>query len=215
MGKRKVDLSLYLVTDRGLSLGRRNLDIIRAAVVGGVTMVQLREKEATTREFYQEGLKIREFLGEHNIPLIINDRLDIALALDADGVHLGQDDMPLAVARRILGEDKIIGASVFNVTEAREAEAAGADYLGLSPIFVTSTKPDLTAQMGIDGIAPIRRTVRIPLVGIGSMSAENAFEAVRAGLGGVAVVSAICSRRDPEGAARAIKAEVLRAKASR
>jgi thiamine-phosphate diphosphorylase len=214
MGKSKIDCALYLVTDRGLSRGRRNLDIIRAAVAGGVTMVQLREKEATTREFYQEGLKIKEFLGEHNVPLIINDRLDIALALDAEGVHVGQDDMPVAVARRILGDDKIIGASVFDVAEAREAEAAGADYLGLSPIFVTSTKPDLTAQIGIDGIAPIRQAVRIPIVGIGSMSAENAFEAVRAGLDGVAVVSAICSQRDPEAAARAIKMEVLRAKGS-
>jgi thiamine-phosphate pyrophosphorylase len=215
MSKSKIDLSLYLVTDRGLSLGRTTLQIIRAAVAGGVTMVQLREKEATTRKFYEEGLKIREFLGEHTIPLIINDRLDIALALDADGVHMGQDDMPVAAARRILGDDKIIGASVFNAAEAREAEAAGADYLGLSPIFITSTKPDLTAQIGIDGITPIRHAVRIPLVGVGSMNAGNAFEAVRAGLDGVAVVSAICSHRDPEGAARAIKAEVIRAKASR
>ena len=215
MGKAKIDCTLYLVTDRGLSLGRSNLDIISAAVAGGVTMVQLREKEATTREFCEEGLKIREFLGEHNIPLIINDRLDIVLALDADGIHVGQDDMPVVVARRILGEDKIIGASVFTPAEAREAEAAGADYLGLSPIFVTSTKPGLTAQIGIDGIAPIRQAVRIPLVGIGSMKAGNAFEAVRAGLDGVAVVSAICSHRDPEAAARAIKAEVMRAKASR
>lgn len=214
MGKSKIDCALYLVTDRGLSRGRRILDIIRAAVAGGVTMVQLREKEATTREFYQEGLMIREFLGEHNVPLIINDRLDIAMALDAEGVHVGQDDMPVAVARRILGGDKIIGASVFDAADAREAEAAGADYLGLSPIFVTSTKPDLTAQIGIDGIAPIRQAVRIPIVGIGSMSAENAFEAVRAGLDGVAVVSAICSQRDPEAAARAIKGEVLRAKGS-
>ncbi|HVO85177.1 MAG TPA: thiamine phosphate synthase [Syntrophobacteria bacterium] len=215
MGRREIDCTLYLVTDRGLSLGRTNLDIVRAAVAGGVTLVQLREKGATTREFYEEGLKIREFLGEHNIPLIINDRLDIALALDADGVHVGQDDMPVGVARRILGDDKIIGASVFNAAEAREAEAAGADYLGLSPIFVTSTKPDLTAQIGIDGIAPIRQAVRIPLVGIGSMNAGNAFAAVRAGLDGVAVVSAVCSQRDPQGAARAIKAEVLRAKGPR
>jgi thiamine-phosphate pyrophosphorylase len=210
-----LDYSLYLVTDRGLSLGRSNLEIITAAVAGGVTVVQLREKAATTRELYEEGRKIRDFLREREIPLIINDRLDIALALDADGVHLGQDDMPVAAARKILGKDKIIGASVFTPAEAREAEAAGADYLGLSPIFVTSTKPELTAQIGIEGIPPIRRAVRIPLVGIGSLNAGNAFRAVEAGLDGVAVVSAICSHRDPEGAARAIKAEVVRAKASR
>jgi thiamine-phosphate pyrophosphorylase len=210
-----VDYSLYLVTDRRLSLGRSNLEIIKAAVAGGVTVVQLRDKEATTRDLYEEGLKIRDFLREWRIPLIINDRLDIALALDADGVHLGQDDMPVAPARKILGKKKIVGASVFTSAEAREAEAAGADYLGLSPIFVTSTKPELTDQIGIEGIPPIRQSVRIPLVGIGSLNAGNAFLAVAAGLDGVAVVSAICSHRDPEGAARAIKAEVMRAKASR
>lgn len=210
-----VDYSLYLVTDRGLSLGRSNLEIIKAAVAGGVTVVQLREKEATTREFYEEGLKIRDFLRVRKIPLIINDRLDIALALDADGVHLGQDDMAVTIARKILGDEKIIGASVFTSAEAREAEAAGADYLGLSPIFITSTKPELTAQIGIEGVPPIRRTVGIPLVGIGSMNAGNAFQAVSSGLDGVAVVSAICSHHDPEEAARAIKAEVMRAKTSR
>ena len=213
--KRKIDYSLYLVTDRSLSLGRSNLEIIKAAVTGGVTVVQLREKEATTREVYEQGLKIRDFLREREIPLIINDRLDIALALDADGVHLGQDDMPVAAARKILGKEKLIGASVFTPAEARAAEAAGADYLGLSPIFVTSTKPELTVQIGIDGISPIRRAVRIPLVGIGSLNAGNAFRAMEAGLDGVAVVAAICSHHDPEGAARAIKAEVMKAKRSR
>jgi thiamine-phosphate pyrophosphorylase len=215
MSRREVDYSLYLVTDRGLSLGRSNLEIIAAAVAGGVTVVQLREKEATTREFFEEGLKIRDFLWERKVTLIINDRLDIALALDADGVHLGQDDLPVAAARKILGRDKIIGASVFTPAEAREAEAAGADYLGLSPIFVTSTKPELTAQIGINGIPLIRQAVRVPVVGIGSLNEGNAFRAMAAGLDGVAVVSAICSHRDPEGAARAIKAEVMRAKASR
>jgi thiamine-phosphate pyrophosphorylase len=215
MGTGDVDYSLCLVTDRRLSLGRSNIEIIKAAVAGGVTVVQLREKEATIREFYEEGLRTRDFLREWEIPLIINDRLDIALALDADGVHLGQDDMPVAVARKILGKEKIIGASVFTPAEAREAEAAGADYLGLSPIFVTSTKPELTAQIGIEGIPPIRRAVRIPLVGIGSLNAGNAFRVMEAGLDGVAVVSAICSHGDPEGAARAIKAEVMRAKGSR
>jgi thiamine-phosphate pyrophosphorylase len=215
VSRRDVEYSLYLVTDKRLSLGRSNLEIIKAAVAGGVTVVQLRDKEATTRELYEEGLKIRDFLQERRIPLIINDRLDIALALDADGVHLGQDDMPVAPARKILGKNKIIGASVFTPAEAREAEAAGADYLGLSPIFVTPTKAELTDQIGIEGIPPIRQAVRVPLVGIGSLNAGNAFRAVAAGLDGVAVVSAICSQRDPEGAARAIKAEVMRAKASR
>ena len=210
--KKKVDYSLYLVTDRGLSLGRGNFEVIQAAVEGGVTLVQLREKEATTRDFYQEGLKIRTYLKARDIPLIINDRIDIALALGAEGVHLGQEDMPIDLAREILGPQKIIGASVFTLEEAKIAEELGADYLGLSPIFVTETKPELIKQIGIEGIPLLKEAVQIPVVGIGSMSESNAYEAVKAGLDGVAVVSAICSREDPKAAAAAIKAEVIRAK---
>ena len=210
--KKKVDYSLYLVTDIDLSLGRSNLEVIQAAVRGGVTLVQLREKEATTKEFYQEGLKIRAYLKARDIPLIINDRIDMALALDAEGVHLGQEDMPIDAARKILGPQKIIGASVFTPEEAKIAEALGADYLGLSPIFVTETKPELTQHLGIKGIPLLKEAVKIPVVGIGSMSESNAYEAVKAGLDGVAVVSAICSREDPRAAAEAIKKEVLRAK---
>ncbi|HBC45567.1 MAG TPA: thiamine phosphate synthase, partial [candidate division Zixibacteria bacterium] len=171
----KADYSLYLVTDRKLSLGRSNLDVIEAALDGGVTLVQLREKELGTQEFYLEANKIRELLKARQIPLIINDRIDIALAVDADGVHIGQEDMPLDLARKILGPDKIIGVSVFTIEEARAAEAGGADYLGLSPIFVTSTKPELNKQIGIEGIRPIRQAVKIPIVGIGAMNANNAF----------------------------------------
>jgi thiamine-phosphate pyrophosphorylase len=210
--RKTVDYSLYLVTDRALSLGRSNLEVIQKAVRGGVTIVQLREKQATTRVFYQEGLQIRDYLKTRNIPLIINDRIDIALALDADGVHLGQDDMPIDVARKILGPQKIIGASVFTSEEAKTAEALGADYLGLSPIFTTETKPELVGQIGIEGIPSLKEAVQTPVVGIGSMSQANAYEAVKAGLDGVAVVSAICSNEDPRAAAEAIKKEVLRAK---
>jgi thiamine-phosphate pyrophosphorylase len=208
----KIDYTLYLVTDSALSLGRSNLEVIRAAVEGGVTVVQLREKSATTKHFYAEGLKIRDFLRMKRIPLIINDRIDVALALHADGVHLGQEDMPVNIARMILGPNKIIGASVFTSDQAMAAESEGADYLGLSPIFVTETKPELIKQIGLEGIPPIKRSVRIPVVGIGSMSQANAYEVVRAGLDGVAVVSAICSQEDPKAAAAAIKAEVVRAK---
>lgn len=210
--RQKIDYSLYLVTDRALSLGRSNLEVIEAAVSGGVTLVQLREKEASTQEFYQEGLNIKDYLEAARIPLIINDRIDIALALDADGVHLGQEDMPVDVARKILGPCKIIGASAFTTQEAVAAESMGADYLGLSPIFVTTTKPELVAEIGLEGISSLKQAVKIPIVGIGSMHQSNAYEAVRAGLDGVAVVSAICSQEDPKAAAAAIKAEVMRAK---
>jgi thiamine-phosphate pyrophosphorylase len=212
--KQKVDYSLYLVTDRALSLGRSNLEIIQAAVEGGVTLVQLREKEATTKEFYREGLKVKDYLISKNIPLIVNDRIDIALALEADGVHLGQEDMPVDLARRLLGPQKIIGASVFTHKEAKRAEALGADYLGLSPIFATETKPELSGQIGLEGIPRLKVGVKIPVVGIGSMGRSNTYEAVKAGLDGVAVVSAICSQQDPRTAAAAIKAEVVRAKQS-
>jgi thiamine-phosphate pyrophosphorylase len=210
--RQKIDYSLYLVTDRALSLGRSNLEVIEAAVSGGVTLVQLREKEASTQEFYQEGLNIKDYLEAARIPLIINDRIDVALALDADGVHLGQEDMPVDVARKILGPCKIIGASAFTTQEAVAAESMGADYLGLSPIFVTTTKPELVAEIGLEGISSLKRAVKTPIVGIGSMHQSNVYEAVRAGLDGVAVVSAICSQEDPKAAAAAIKAEVMRAK---
>jgi thiamine-phosphate pyrophosphorylase len=210
--KQKIDYSLYLVTDRALSLGRSNLEVIEAAVSGGVTVVQLREKEASTQEFYQEGLRIKDYLKAAYIPLIINDRIDIALALDADGVHLGQEDMPVDVARKILGPHKIIGASAFTTEEAVAAESMGADYLGLSPIFATETKPELVEEIGIKKISSLKRAVKIPVVGIGSMNQTNAYEAVRAGLDGVAVVSAICSQEDPRAAAQALKKVVLRAK---
>jgi thiamine-phosphate pyrophosphorylase len=210
--RQKIDYSLYLVTDRALSLGRSNLEVIEAAISGGVTLVQLREKEASTQEFYQEGLNIKDYLEAARIPLIINDRIDVALALDADGIHLGQEDMPVDVARKILGPCKIIGASAFTTQEAVAAESMGADYLGLSPIFVTTTKPELVAEIGLEGISSLKQAVKIPIVGIGSMHQSNAYEAVRAGLDGVAVVSAICSQEDPKAAAAAIKAEVMRAK---
>ena len=162
MQNRSIDYSLYPVTERKLSLGRSLLEIIKPAVDGGVTVVQLREKEVDSREFYREATGIKEFLDSRDIPLIINDRLDIALAIDAAGVHLGQEDLPIDVARRILGPGKVIGASVFTPDEALQAEAMGADYLGLSPIFVTATKPELMNQIGLEGIGPIRREIGCP-----------------------------------------------------
>lgn len=213
--KGKIDYSLYLVTDRGLSLGRSHLEIIKEAVAGGVTVVQLREKELESGEFYKEAMQIREHLRSCGCPLIINDRVDIALAVDAEGAHIGQSDLPLHVVRKMLGPGKLIGVSVFTPEEAREAEAQGADYLGLSPILMTATKPELVCQIGFEGIAPIRKATRLPLVGIGSMNETNAFEAVRCGLDGVAVVSAICARPDVRAASALIRREVDRAKALR
>jgi thiamine-phosphate pyrophosphorylase len=208
----KMDYCLYLVTDRGLSQGRSNLEIIRMAVRGGATAVQLREKEAVTREFLKEALLARAYCHEQGVAFIINDRIDIAQAVDADGVHLGQDDMPIDYARKIIGYSKIIGISAFDVDEAVAAENDGADYLGVSPIFTTSTKPELEKAVGLEGLRKIRKAVKIPLVGIGSMNQTNAYDVIRAGADGVAVISGIVSADDPGQAASEIKREILRAR---
>lgn len=209
-----IDYSLYLVTDRGLALGRATVNIVRAAIAGGVTCVQLREKHSDTRAFIEEARALKELLDvlEANIPLIINDRLDVALAIGADGVHLGQSDMPLADARRLAGKAMIIGVSAESVEDAIRAEAEGADYLGVSPVFATPTKTDAAPPLGVDGVRRIRAAVGLPLVGIGGIHAGNAADIIRAGANGVAVVSAIVSAACPKSAATDLKHQILTAK---
>ncbi|MCF8051543.1 MAG: thiamine phosphate synthase [Desulfobacterales bacterium] len=207
-----VDYGLYLVTDRGLSRGRPTIEVVAAAVRGGVTVVQLREKGAETRDFVKEALAVRRLLEARGIPLIVNDRIDVALAVSADGVHLGQKDMPIDMARKILGPDKIIGISAESVADAVAAEKAGADYLGVSPIYATPTKTDTVAALGLEGLRQIREAVDLPLVGIGGLNAGNAAEAIRHGADGIAVVSAIVSADDPETAARELSRIVAEAK---
>jgi len=191
-----------------LSRGRSTLEIVRAAVRGGVSCVQLREKTCSTREFIEEALKLKAFLDSSGVALIINDRVDVALAVAADGVHLGQSDMPLAAARSIVGDSMVIGISAESLRDAVEAESGGADYLGVSPIFATPTKTDTAAPLGLAGLQAIRRAVKIPLVGIGGLNRSNAAEVVRSGADGVAVVSAIVAAEDPEQAARELKREI-------
>jgi thiamine-phosphate pyrophosphorylase len=212
MTHRPFDYSLYLVTDRGLSRGRTTLEVVRAAVAGGVTCVQLREKRCSTREFIEEALSVKAFLQSTRVPLLINDRVDVALAAGADGVHLGQSDMPLALARSLVGRSMVIGISAESIQDAIEAQAGGADYLGVSPIFATPTKTDTAAPLGLAGLQSIRRAVKIPLVAIGGLNAGNAAEVIRVGADGVAVVSAIVGAEDPAQAAREIKHEILTAR---
>jgi thiamine-phosphate pyrophosphorylase len=195
------DFSLYLVTDRGLSLGRDTADIVRAAVAGGVTCVQLREKSCGTREFVREARAVRDILARTGVPLIINDRVDVALAVGADGVHLGQTDMLVADARRLTGPHMLIGVSAECVEDAVRAQAQGADYIGVSPVFATPTKTDTAPPLGLAGVAAIRAAVSLPVVGIGGIGPANAAEVIRAGCDGIAVVSAIVSAADPERAA--------------
>lgn len=190
-------MHLHLVTDRNLTLGRSLIDIIRAAVAGGVSVVQLREKHCTTRDFVNLGQEVARELRPSGVPLIINDRVDVALAIGAGGVHLGQQDMPYAIAREMMGPDAVIGLSVETVEQARFAEQFDADYLGLSPVFSTATKTDTAAPLGLDGIRRIRASSRHKLVAIGGLHVGNAKDVVAAGADGLAVVSAICSAPDP------------------
>jgi len=202
----KADFGLMLVTDRALSGGRSAEKIIEAAVSGGVTIVQLREKEATTREFVALGRRMAEILRPRRVPLIINDRVDVALAVLADGVHLGATDMNAADARSILGPKAIIGLSVENEEQAVAADMLDVDYLGVSPIFPTPTKTDTGAAWGIEGLWRLRPLVRKPLVAIGGINTGNAARVLEAGADGLAVVSAICATPDPEAAARELRA---------
>ena len=200
-----IDYSLYLVTDRGLAGDRSTLEIVSAAVYGGVTVVQLREKDCSTRDFIEQALTLKDFLKTRGVPMIINDRVDVAQAVEADGVHLGQTDMPLEMAKAILGDSMIIGISAESLQDAIEAEKGGADYLGVSPIYATPTKTDTAAALGLDGLREIHKAVRLPLVGIGGLNKDNSADVIRNGAEGVAVVSAIVAADDPEAAARELK----------
>ncbi len=199
-----VDYTLYLVTDRDI-LGDRDLfTAVEEALKGGVTMLQLREKTASSRDFYQLAVRMKELAAAYQVPLIINDRLDIALAADAGGLHVGQDDLPVAVARRILGPGKILGYSVSTVEEAIYGEQNGADYLGASPVYATGSKVDAGSPIGIDGLRQIKQSVAIPVVGIGGIGEANILDVKRAGVDGASVISAIMGSRDLKRAASAL-----------
>ena len=206
---------LYLVTDRALSLGRSLEEVVLGAVRGGAGIVQLREKDASTRFFVQEAERIKRLLAPYGVPLIINDRVDVALAVGADGVHVGQDDMPYPLARKLLGKRAIIGLSVETEEQVREAEAYDVDYLGVSPIFPTPTKTDTLGAWGLEGLARVRRLSRHRLVAIGALNATNAESVIRAGADCIAVVSAICSAPDPQEAAATLRRIIDAALAAR
>ena len=207
-----MDYSVYLVTDFDLARGRTTRDIVAAAIRGGVSCVQLREKKRGTREFIEEALSIRELLARHGIPLIINDRLDVALAVKADGVHLGQKDMPCLMARQLAPKDMIVGISAESLEDAIQAEKDGADYVGVSPVFATPTKTDAAEPLGLDNLRRIRERVRLPLVAIGGVNAGNAATVIHHGADGVAVVSAIVRAPDPAAATRNLLDIVTQAK---
>ena len=195
---------LYLVTDRGLCGNRLLEDVAHQALVGGAACIQLREKDVSTRFFVEEARKMKNLTARFRVPLIINDRIDVALASEADGVHIGQDDMPYAEARKLIGPEAIIGLSVETWDDVVEAEELDVNYLGVSPIFETPTKTDMKGNWGLEGLARIKAYSRHPLVAIGGLNASNAKEAVMAGADCIAVVSAICAASDPLLASREI-----------
>jgi thiamine-phosphate pyrophosphorylase len=201
-----VNLALYLVTDRSWLHGRSLTQLVEAAVRGGVTAVQLREKALGTRAFLAQARALKSLLAPLGVPLVINDRVDIALACDADGVHLGQDDMPLEDARRLLPSKVFLGLSVETMAQVHAAAALPVDYLGVSPLFATATKADAAPPWGLDGLRAVRAATKLPLVAIGGVHAQNAAVLRATGADGLAVVSAICAAEDPELAAAALRA---------
>lgn len=194
MNEVKVDYSLYLVTDRNALGGRDLAQSVEQAIQGGVTLVQLREKSVSTREFLELSLRVKEITTHYHIPLIINDRLDIALAVDADGLHIGQDDLPMIKARELL-PNKIIGVSVSTLAEALLAQQQGADYVGVGAVFSTPTKTD-AAEVSLDQLELIKKSVTIPVVAIGGINESNLRQVMAKGIDGVAVVSAILAKEN-------------------
>ena len=196
-----IDWRLYVITDAGLARGRSHQEVIEAAILGGATIVQYRAKDVSTRQMVTEAQVLRELTRHAGVPFIVNDRVDVALAVDADGVHIGQDDMPVALARKLIG-DRLLGVSAHSHSEAVQAVQDGADYLGVGPVFATPTKPDAAPQIGIDGLTTIRRQISIPIVAIGGINQTNAAEVIRTGVNGIAVVSAVVAAADVTAATR-------------
>lgn len=192
----KIDLSLYLVTDNSDDVDKF-LSTIEEAVKGGVTVVQIREKTADTLDFYNLALKVKEITTKYNVPLIINDRVDVALAIDADGVHVGQSDMPCDVTRRLMGPNKILGISAATVEEAKKAESDGADYIGTGAVFPTATKDDADSVTK-EELIEIVKSINIPVVAIGGINLDNASQLTDTGIAGLSVVSAIMSSDNPK-----------------
>jgi thiamine-phosphate pyrophosphorylase len=203
-------LRLHVLTDHQWSKGRDNLTVVKAAIDGGATTIQLRNKTASIRVLIEEGLALRALTRERGVLLIINDRVDVALAVDADGAHVGQDDMPAPLARKLLGSKRILGVSISNSAEAHAAIAAGADYLGVSPIFSTLTKTDTGPATGIQLLTELSTSHKTPLVAIGGINEENTTEIIQAGAAGIAVITAVVYAEDITAAARRLSQAIKR-----
>jgi len=210
-------LDTYLVTGAVHSNGRSTVDVVRAALDGGVDVVQLREKGESASDRFRLGRELRELTRAAGVPLVVNDRVDIARAVDADGVHLGDDDLPVSVAREQLGENALVGRSVSTVDGALAAADDGADYLGVGAVFPTDSKDvrEREAEVGLDRVRAIAAATDLPFVGIGGVTVENAASVVKAGADGVAVISAITAAEDPRRATEALGDAVAEGRAAR
>ncbi|MFC1858975.1 thiamine phosphate synthase [Thermodesulfobacteriota bacterium] len=206
LDKHAINWSLYLVTDRRIAGDRDIVDIVRAAIQGGATVVQMREKKATTNEMITLGRALSEITQAAGVPLIINDRIDVALAINADGVHVGPpDDMPASLARQILGPNRILGVSAESPEIARQAARDGADYIGVGDVYGTGSKEDAGKPIGLTGLKSVIAASVLPVVGIGGIDHSNAAGVIEAGADGVALISAVVGSQNPEKAARELR----------
>ncbi|MFB3879652.1 MAG: thiamine phosphate synthase [Armatimonadota bacterium] len=206
---------LCVITKNAENLARTHLDVARAALEGGATIIQFRDKTLSGRELVEIACALRALTRALRATFIVNDRVDVALACDADGVHLGQQDLPIAAARRLLGPASLIGASAATPSEALACEQAGASYLGVGPIFPTPSKADAGEAIGLSALAEIRRAVRLPLLAIGGITCQNVAEVIAAGADGVAVISAVADAPDMAAAAADLRRRVREARGSR
>ena len=209
MRRRPLPLDLYLVTDRRLAGPRGVETVVEEAVRGGVTAVQLRDDDLPAAELIAQARRLRAILAPQGVPLIVNNRLDVALAAGADGAHVGQSDTPVAEARARLGPDAILGLSITDPAQLAGLDEEAVDYLGVGPVFPTGTKPDAAPPMGLEGLRACRPLTALPIVAIGGIGPGNAADVIRAGADGVAVVSAIAGADEPETVAREL-AEIVR-----
>ncbi len=213
MRKKDIDYSIYVVTDTLLARGRPIEEIIEKAIQGGATLIQYREKRGlSTRSMLEIARKLKTLTGNAKIPLIINDHLEIALAVGAKGIHLGQDDLPVDIARKYLRDSKVIGVSIRTEEEAREAIDAGADYLSISGVFPSSTKLDVGQPIGLDLVRKVVQHSPIPILAIGGVNTGNAGSVIRSGAHGIAVTSSVMTARDPAAAIRSLYLAIRRSR---
>ncbi|OEG62793.1 thiamine-phosphate diphosphorylase [Halanaerobium congolense] len=208
---------LYLITEESLSAGRKTIEVVKEAAAAGVDVIQLREKNLSLREKFKLGQQIKKICSRYQITLIVNDRLDLALALDADGVHLGQSDLPLRSARKILGPNKIIGLSACRDQEITQAEADGADYLGVGAIFKTKSKQLNSDKngIGLQRLAEIKKRTDLPLIAIGGLNKSNAPQVIKSGADCISVITALTKAEKIENETREFKQIIKKAKSKR